>query len=94
MKISRRWKIPPCAPFSSWTNPSTASSSTSPANPDPAYPLKEWDVITQIGDTPVDDEGMITSGSLHLYFTYLVQKTARERQSPSHPHPGRQGDAD
>ncbi len=25
----------------------------------PDYPLKEWDVITKIGDTPVDDQGMI-----------------------------------
>jgi S1-C subfamily serine protease len=53
-----------------------------PGNPDPAYPLKEWDVITKIGDTPVDDEGMITSGSLHLRFTYLVQKTARDGKVP------------
>jgi len=53
-----------------------------PANPDPAYPLKEWDVITKIGDTPVDDEGMIKSGSLRLRFTYLVQKTARNGKVP------------
>jgi len=53
-----------------------------PANPDPAYPLKEWDVITKIGDTPVDDEGMITSGGLHLNFTYLVQKTAQNGKVP------------
>ena len=30
-----------------------------PDAPTPPYPLKEWDVITKIGDTPVDDEGMI-----------------------------------
>jgi S1-C subfamily serine protease len=53
-----------------------------PSNPDPAYPLKEWDVITKIGDTPVDDEGMIKSGSLRLRFTYLVQKTARNGKVP------------
>ncbi len=53
-----------------------------PGNPDPAYPLKEWDVITRIGDTAVDDEGMIKSGSLRLRFTYLVQKTARNGKVP------------
>jgi S1-C subfamily serine protease len=53
-----------------------------PANPDPAYLLKEWDVITKIGDTEVDDEGMVKSGSLRLSFTYLVQKTARDGKVP------------
>jgi len=53
-----------------------------PANPDPAYPLKQWDVITQIGDTPVDDEGMIKSGSLRLRFTYMVQRTVRNGKVP------------
>src|ERR1700744_960397 len=28
-----------------------------------AYPLKEWDVITRVGDTPIDDEGMIKLGN-------------------------------
>ncbi len=23
------------------------------------YPLKEWDVVTKVGDTPIDDEGMV-----------------------------------
>jgi len=55
-----------------------------PAKPDPAYPLKEWDLITKIGDSPVDDQGMVTikSGSLRLNFTYLVQKTARNGTVP------------
>ncbi len=26
---------------------------------DASYPLKEWDVITHIGDTPIDNQGMI-----------------------------------
>jgi len=44
----------------------------------PAYPLKEWDVITGIGDTPVDDEGMIKLGdNLRVAFAYLIQKIAR-----------------
>jgi S1-C subfamily serine protease len=55
-----------------------------PASPDPAYPLKEWDLITKIGDTPVDDQGMVTlkSGGLRLHFTYLVQKTTRNGKVP------------
>jgi S1-C subfamily serine protease len=50
-----------------------------PNSTDPAYPLKEWDVITRIGDTPVDDQGMIKLGdNLRVRFQYLVQKTARD----------------
>ena len=31
-----------------------------PARQDrPRYPLKEWDVITRIGDTPIDNQGMV-----------------------------------
>jgi S1-C subfamily serine protease len=49
-----------------------------PFNKDPAYPLKVWDVITKIGDMPVDDEGMIlVDGRLRLRFQYLIQKIAR-----------------
>jgi S1-C subfamily serine protease len=44
----------------------------------PGNPLKEWDVITQIGDTPVDDQGMIhIAGDLRVHFRYLVQKITR-----------------
>jgi S1-C subfamily serine protease len=53
-----------------------------PALPGPDYPLKEWDLITKIGDTPVDDEGMIKSGDLRLRFTYLVQQTVRDGKVP------------
>ena len=49
-----------------------------PYKDDPAYPLKEWDVITKIGDTPVDDQGMIKLGAnLRVRFQYLVQKIAK-----------------
>ncbi|HEY0768355.1 MAG TPA: trypsin-like peptidase domain-containing protein [Steroidobacteraceae bacterium] len=45
--------------------------------------LQQWDVITKIGDTPVDDQGMVKVGSdLRLFFTYLVQKTARNGTVP------------
>jgi S1-C subfamily serine protease len=47
------------------------------------YPLKEWDVITKIGDTPVDDQGMIKLGSnLRVRFAYLIQKIARDSKVP------------
>jgi S1-C subfamily serine protease len=46
---------------------------------DPDYPLKEWDLITRIGDTPVDDQGMIKLGAnLRVHFQYLIQKVARD----------------
>ncbi|MGB7746163.1 MAG: trypsin-like peptidase domain-containing protein [Verrucomicrobiia bacterium] len=54
-----------------------------PDSSDPAYPLKEWDVITKIGDTPVDDQGMIKLGAnLRVHFQYLVQKIARDGKVP------------
>ncbi|HJW72184.1 MAG TPA: trypsin-like peptidase domain-containing protein [Geothrix sp.] len=46
-------------------------------------PLKEWDVITRIGDTPVDDQGMVKVGAnLRLRFQYLVQKVAKDGLVP------------
>jgi S1-C subfamily serine protease len=54
-----------------------------PASADPAYPLKEWDVITKIGDTPIDDQGMIElSRNIRVSFRYLVQKTAKDGKVP------------
>ena len=54
-----------------------------PDNDDPAYPLKEWDVITQIGDTQVDDQGMVKQGNnLRIRFVYLAQKTAKNGKLP------------
>jgi S1-C subfamily serine protease len=45
-----------------------------PCKSDPAYPLKEWDVITRIGDKPVDDQGMIKLGDdLRVRFQYQIQ---------------------
>ncbi len=49
-----------------------------PDSTDPAYPLKEWDVITRIGDMPIDDQGMIkVNDNLRVSFKYQVQKIAR-----------------
>jgi S1-C subfamily serine protease len=54
-----------------------------PYRTDAGYPLKEWDVITAIGTTPVDDQGMITIGSdLRLNFGYMVQKLAKNGYVP------------
>jgi S1-C subfamily serine protease len=54
-----------------------------PFSADAAYPLKEWDVITKIGDTSVDDQGMIKLGAnLRVRFQYLVQKTAKNGKVP------------
>ncbi len=54
----------------------------SPYLREPGYPLEQWDVITKIGDTPVDDQGMVTLGSLRVRFQYLVQKLAKNGKVP------------
>lgn len=52
-------------------------------DPDPAYPLKPWDIITKIGDTPIDNEGMVKIGdNLRVRFPYLLQKTAVGGKAP------------
>ena len=54
-----------------------------PFRDDPAYPLQEWDVITRIGDAPVDDQGMIKLGSnLRVHFAYHIQKIAQDGRVP------------
>src|SRR5215831_13170140 len=54
-----------------------------PYRADTAYPLKEWDVITNIGSTPIDDQGMIRLGdNLRVNFHYLVQQSARNGKLP------------
>lgn len=46
-------------------------------------PLEKWDVITRIGDTPIDDQGMVAlNGDVRLNFEYLVQKDARDGKVP------------
>jgi S1-C subfamily serine protease len=45
-------------------------------------PLRTWDVITKIGDVPVDDQGMVTIGALRIRFQYLVQKLAPSSRVP------------
>jgi len=48
-----------------------------------SYPLKEWDVITRIGDVPVDDQGMVNaSAELRVNFRYMIQKIAKGNHVP------------
>ena len=50
-----------------------------PYRQEPSYPLKEWDVITQIGNTPIDSEGKVAVRyDLRLSALYLVQKLAKD----------------
>jgi S1-C subfamily serine protease len=49
----------------------------------PDYPLKEWDVITQIGGSPIDDDGKVeVRYDLRLSSAYLVQKFAKNGLLP------------
>ena len=54
-----------------------------PFSDDAAYPLRTWDVITRIGNTPIDDQGMVKLGdNLRVRFGYLVQHTVRDGKVP------------
>jgi S1-C subfamily serine protease len=54
-----------------------------PYSDDAGYPLKQWDVITQIGDAPIDNQGMVKLGhDLRVSFHYLIQKTAHDGKLP------------
>ena len=54
-----------------------------PDNPDPGYPLKEWDVITKIGDVPVDNQGMIKlDKDLRVHFAYEIQHVVKDNKVP------------
>jgi len=50
-----------------------------PARADAGYPLREWDIITHVAGTPVDDQGMILVGKrLRVALGYEVQRSARD----------------
>jgi S1-C subfamily serine protease len=54
-----------------------------PDDPSPGYPLRQWDVITRIADSPIDDEGMVwIRNNLRVGFRYLIQKSARDGTVP------------
>ena len=55
----------------------------SPTESQPDYPLKTWDLITKIGDSDLDNVGMIKiKDNLRLQFQYLVQNVARNGKLP------------
>ena len=50
---------------------------------DSGYPLRPWDVITKIGDTPIDNEGQVkVEANLRVRFQYLIQKIAKNGRVP------------
>jgi S1-C subfamily serine protease len=54
-----------------------------PYQTDAAYPLKEWDVVTRIGDYPIDNQGMVKLGpNLRVKFQYRVQQLAHNGTVP------------
>jgi len=54
-----------------------------PASTGASYPLKTWDIITKIGDTTIDDQGMVNIGNnLHIDFRYIIQKIAAKGNVP------------
>jgi S1-C subfamily serine protease len=54
-----------------------------PDKTDASYPLKEWDVLTRIGDTPIDNQGMIKlDKDLRVSFAYEIQHVAKNGTVP------------
>lgn len=49
---------------------------------DPGYPLQPWDIITKIGDTPIDNEGMVRVGDIRVRFQYRLQQVTRAGRAP------------
>ncbi len=54
-----------------------------PSSTDASYPLKEWDVISRIGDVPIDNQGMVRiDKDLRVSFGYLIQQAASNGKLP------------
>lgn len=54
-----------------------------PYRVDASWPLKEWDVITHIGEYAVDNQGMVKLGSnLRVRFQYRIQQVAKNGKVP------------
>ena len=54
-----------------------------PYKSDASYPLKEWDVLTRIGDTPIDNQGMVKlDKDLRVSFAYMIQRSANDGSVP------------
>src|SRR6202171_4706347 len=54
-----------------------------PAHSDAAYPLKEWDVVSRIGNAPIDNQGMVKiDKDLRVSFGYLIQQVESNGMLP------------
>jgi S1-C subfamily serine protease len=54
-----------------------------PDKTDASYPLKEWDVLTRIGDIPIDNQGMIKlDKDVRVSFAYQIQHLANNGKVP------------
>jgi S1-C subfamily serine protease len=54
-----------------------------PRSTENSYPLKEWDVITRIGEWPIDDQGRVkVNRDLSVAFQYRVQQIAKNGSVP------------
>ena len=54
-----------------------------PASLEASYPLKEWDVITHIGDVAVDNQGLVQlTNDVNVQFQYHVQKVVKNGKVP------------
>ncbi len=50
---------------------------------DESYPLKQWDVITHIGDEAIDKQGNIRVGDeMRLSFRYMIPKLVKDGKVP------------
>lgn len=54
-----------------------------PAREEADYPLKEFDVITHIGDSPIDNQGMVKlNANIRVQFQYRVQQLTKKGKLP------------
>jgi len=54
-----------------------------PLSADSSYPLRQWDVITKIGDTPIDNQGnILLKDNLKINFSYILQNIVKDGMIP------------
>src|ERR1700675_4659402 len=54
-----------------------------PDKTDSSYPLKEWDVISRLGDPPIENQGMVKiDKDLRVNFAYMIQRLAKDDKLP------------